>query len=100
MTNRNCVLNWTKLRLDLGSYVSSFAKMMTYEGQASFPSDLENTIWKVNEKSKDNSYTKFSFLEFQIVYLKAMEALILHKNVLMATYLQLLSFDHNCIFFS
>jgi hypothetical protein len=32
MTNRNCVLNWTKLRLDLGSYVSSFAKMMTYEG--------------------------------------------------------------------
>jgi hypothetical protein len=46
-----------------------------------------------------NSYTKFSFLEFQIVYLKAMEALILHKNVLMATYLQLLSFNHNYIFF-
>ncbi len=49
MTNRNCV---TKLRFDLGSYVSSFAKMVMYEGQASSPSDLENTIWKVNEKSK------------------------------------------------
>jgi len=47
----------------------------------------------------ENSYTKFSFLEFQIVYLKAMEAIILHKNVLMATYLQLLSFNHNYIFF-
>jgi hypothetical protein len=41
MTNRNCV---TKLRFDLGSYVSSFAKMVMYEGQASSPSDLENTI--------------------------------------------------------
>jgi hypothetical protein len=46
----------------------------------------------------DISYTKFCFLEFQIAYLKAMEALILHKNVLMATYLQLLSFNHNYIF--
>ncbi len=52
MTNRNCVLDWTKLRLDLGSYFSSFAKMMTYEGQASSPSDLDNRIWKVNAKSK------------------------------------------------
>jgi hypothetical protein len=52
MTNRNCVPNWTKWRLDLGSYVSSFAKMMMYAGQDSSPSDLENTIWTVNEKSK------------------------------------------------